>query len=231
MPAERLLDAIAQLPEVGPSQAAPPPASPIAEVPAPLDPGGRSDGVGGADRFGGALVDGERTGADLVGPETADDASASSGWIEVGDRNRSNVLEDTEEVLAGSVRTVNPNFPAEGFNRNCVECVIAAEQRFRGSLGMTAKPAPGPLSIYKISNLFVGRFQPVSGPMEIGSILRKAGKGARGIVYGAHRARGCGHVWNVRIDHGVVRFLDSQDGKRAGLAADIGPIARGRSAS
>ena len=53
--------------------------------------------------------------------------------------------------------------------------------------------------------------------MEIGSILSKSGNGARGIVFGADNARGFGHVWNVRIDSGVVRFLDSQPGIRAGL--------------
>jgi hypothetical protein len=53
--------------------------------------------------------------------------------------------------------------------------------------------------------------------MEIGSILSKSGNGARGIVFGADSARGFGHVWNVRIDNGVVRFLDSQPAGRAGL--------------
>jgi len=51
----------------------------------------------------------------------------------------------------------------------------------------------------------------------IGMRLNVSGNGARGIVYGADKARGFGHVWNVRYDNGVVRFLDSQPGKRAGL--------------
>jgi hypothetical protein len=119
--------------------------------------------------------------------------------------------------LAGSIRTVNPSFPAAGFNQNCVNCVIATEQRFAGVAGATARSSAGPLPITNIAGEFGGSFQNVSGMMEIGSILSKSGNGARGIVFGADSARGFGHVWNVRIDNGVVRFLDSQPAGRAGL--------------
>ncbi|WP_029920453.1 toxin glutamine deamidase domain-containing protein [Nevskia soli] len=122
--------------------------------------------------------------------------------------------------LAGSIRTVNPNYPAPGFDKNCVECVIATEKRFAGTLGVGAKPTPGPIPITRISDEFGGSFQNVSGPMQIGSILSEAGNGSRGIVYGADNARGFGHVFNVRFDNGVVRFLDSQPGRGAGLGVD-----------
>lgn len=56
--------------------------------------------------------------------------------------------------------------------------------------------------------------------IEIGSILSKSGNGARGIVYGADPVRGYGHVWNVRIDNGVVRYLDGQPGSNAGLGVE-----------
>jgi hypothetical protein len=120
-------------------------------------------------------------------------------------------------ALAGSVRTVNPKFPAKGFDQNCVQCVIATEQRFAGALGTTAKSTKGPLPISKITDEFGGAFEDVSGMVGIGMRLNASGNGARGIVYGADHARGFGHVWNVRYDNGVVRFLDSQPGKRAGL--------------
>ena len=122
--------------------------------------------------------------------------------------------------LAGSIRTVNPNFPAAGFNQNCVNCVIATEQRFAGVAGAIAQSSAGPLPISNIVGEFGGSFQNVSGMMEIGSILSKSGNGARGIVFGADNARGFGHVWNVRIDNGVVRFLDSQPAGHAGLGVD-----------
>jgi hypothetical protein len=131
-----------------------------------------------------------------------------------------NLIGGNRGPLAGSIRTVNPNFPASGFNQNCVNCVIATEHRFAGLTGATALSSTGPLPISNIAGEFGGSFQNVSGMMEIGSILSRSGNGARGIVFGADSARGFGHVWNVRIDNGVVRFLDSQPAGRAGLGVD-----------
>jgi len=56
--------------------------------------------------------------------------------------------------------------------------------------------------------------------IDIGRRLSQSGNGARGIVFGADHARGFGHAWNVRIDNGVVRFLDSQPASRAGLGVN-----------
>jgi hypothetical protein len=119
--------------------------------------------------------------------------------------------------FAGSIRSVNPKFPAPGFDQNCVNCVIATEQRFAGAAGARALPSSGPLPISHITQEFGNSFQRVGGMIEIGSILSKSGNGARGIVFGADNTRGFGHVWNVRFDKGVVRFLDSQPASRAGL--------------
>jgi len=94
--------------------------------------------------------------------------------------------------------------------------VIATEKRFAGDVGATASPTSGPLPISQITDEFGGSFENVSGMLEIGSILSKSGNGSRGIVFGADNARGFGHVFNVRLDNGTVRFLDSQPGVKAG---------------
>ena len=152
------------------------------------------------------------TGESLVraGTDTGVAANATGGVIAGAERS-------TPRLEAGSIREVNPAFPAAGHTQNCVECVIATERRFAGDLSAVASPTSGPLPIRTITDTFGGAFQKVSGPAEIGSILSGSGDGARGIVYGADNARGFGHVWNVRIDDGVVRFLDSQPGAKAGL--------------
>ena len=124
------------------------------------------------------------------------------------------------DALAGSIRTVNPNYPQVGFTVNCVNCVIATEKRFAGMVGVTAGASRVPLPISRITAEFGGQFENVSGMMDIARRLSASGNGARGIVYGADTARGYGHVWNVRIDNGVVRFLDSQPAGRAGLGVN-----------
>ncbi len=106
-------------------------------------------------------------------------------------------------MTAGSIRTVNPNFPDSGFTQNCVQCVIATEKRFAGDTSAVASQTSGPLPISQIADEFGGSFENVSGMMEIGSILSKSGDGARGVVFGADHARGFGHVWNARFIFGV----------------------------
>ncbi|MEW8229298.1 MAG: toxin glutamine deamidase domain-containing protein [Candidatus Thiodiazotropha endolucinida] len=123
-------------------------------------------------------------------------------------------------ISAGSIRTVNPNYPQSGFTQNCVNCVIATERRFAGDTNAVASSTSGPLPISQITDEFGGSFESVSGMMEIGSTLSRSGNGARGVVFGADHARGFGHVWNVRFDNGTVRFLDSQPSSRAGLGVD-----------
>lgn len=72
------------------------------------------------------------------------------------------------------------------------------------------------MPISRITDEFGGSFQEVSGPLHIGDVLNRSGEGARDIVYGADHSRGFGHVWNVGIDNGIVHFIDSQPGARAG---------------
>jgi hypothetical protein len=121
------------------------------------------------------------------------------------------LAEVTPRPMAGSVRTVNPLFPSFGYNQNCVNCAITTEKRFRG-IKVSAAPTAGPLPISAIADEFGGSFQDVSGMIEISRVLRESGEGARGIVFGADHARGFGHVWNARIDKGVIRFIDGQSG-------------------
>lgn len=138
---------------------------------------------------------------------------AGAGWtVRTMERSKS-----VSGDLAGSIRTINPNYNLiPGYSQNCTQCVIATDRRFAGDINATALPTSGPQPISNITDALGGAFENVSGMLEIGSILSKSGNGARGIVYGADNARGFGHVWNVRIDNGVVQFLDSQPGRKAG---------------
>ncbi len=80
-------------------------------------------------------------------------------------------------VTAGSIRTVNPNYPQSGFSQNCVNCVIATEKRFAGDTSAAASQTSGPLPISQITDEFGGSFENVSGMMEIGSTLSRSGNG------------------------------------------------------
>ena len=63
-----------------------------------------------------------------------------------------------------------------------------------------------------ISNLGTG-WEPVSGPMQIGSILSQSGPGSTGIVFGESLTGDVGHVWNaINNGEGGINFLDGQTG-------------------
>lgn len=98
--------------------------------------------------------------------------------------------------------------------------MIAADKTL-GGIPTVAKPSLVPLPRKNLEVLYSGQFENVAGMMEIGSLLRSSGNGARGIVGGSH-PRGYGHVWNVVNQNGVIRFLDSQGTrlKQGGLGVD-----------
>ena len=93
--------------------------------------------------------------------------------------------------------------------QNCVNCSIATEYTLRGN-PTSALATDGPLPINLITKEFGGQFAPVSGPMEIGSVLSKSGNGASGVVFG--RGAEGNHVWNAVNQNGTIRFLDGQTG-------------------
>lgn len=132
-----------------------------------------------------------------VGGSTARSV-ASSG-------SRAGLNSAAERGLAGSIRNVNPT----GGGVNCVNCAIAAEYTLRGAPA-SALPTSGPLPISLITKEFGGSFAPVSGSMQIGSLLSRSGEGASGVVFG--RGAGMNHVWNVVNQGGNIRFLDAQAG-------------------
>jgi hypothetical protein len=96
---------------------------------------------------------------------------------------------------------------------NCVACAIAGDSRLAGNPASALRVGAQPVSI--LEKMFGGTFQEVSGPMQIGSILSKAGAGARGIVFGSRGAGAIGHVFNAINDNGVIRFPDFQSGMGA----------------
>jgi RHS repeat-associated protein len=101
---------------------------------------------------------------------------------------------------------VNPT----GSTTNCVNCSIATDSTLAG---YPASALPGnPTSISILENTFGGTFQPVSGEMQIGSILSQAGNGSRGIVFGESLSGDVGHVFNVFNNRGSIEFLDGQIG-------------------
>ena len=111
-----------------------------------------------------------------------------------------------DSTLAGSIRGVNPT----GGTMNCVNCSIATDATLAGN---AASALPGsPTSISVLENTFGGTFQPVSGQMQIGSILSQAGNGSRGIVFGESPSGDVGHVFNVMNKNGSIQFLDGQIG-------------------
>ena len=66
----------------------------------------------------------------------------------------------------------------------------------------------GPTSISVLENTFGGTFQPVSGQMQIGSVLSQSGNGARGIVFGESMSGDVGHVFNVTKLFGIVKLAE-----------------------
>jgi Papain fold toxin 1, glutamine deamidase len=111
-----------------------------------------------------------------------------------------------EGSLAGSIGNVNPT----GGTMNCVNCAIASDATLAGN---AASALPGSAtSISVLEDTFGGTFQPVSGQMQIGSILSQSGNGARGIVFGESASGDVGHVFNVLNNNGTVQFLDGQIG-------------------
>ena len=109
-------------------------------------------------------------------------------------------------TLAGSIRGVNPM----GGAMNCVNCAIASDATLAGA---PASASPGvPTSIGVLEDAFGGSFQPVSGEMEIGSILSQSGNGSRGIVFGESSNGDVGHVFNAINKNGSIQFIDGQIG-------------------
>ena len=76
-----------------------------------------------------------------------------------------------EDVVAGGNAIANP---LRG-TMNCVACAIAGDLRLAGSAASALKVGAQPISV--LEKMFGGSFGQVSGPMQIGSILSKAGRG------------------------------------------------------
>jgi RHS repeat-associated protein len=106
--------------------------------------------------------------------------------------------------VAGSIRDVN----AIGGTSNCVNCAAAVDATLGGAPSSAPNSDPQP-----ITNLGTD-WNPVSGPMQIGSILSQSGNGSRGVVFGAALpgAGDVGHLWNAFNNNGDIQFLDGQTG-------------------
>lgn len=115
-----------------------------------------------------------------------------------------------EDGLAGSIRNVNPT---RG-QWNCVHCSVATDATLDGHAA-SALPWGNPQgkSIGFLEDIYGAQFRPVSGEMQIGSILSQSGPGSRGIVFGSSPTGNVGHVFNAINKNGAIQFLDGQIGK------------------
>jgi hypothetical protein len=136
--------------------------------------------------------------------------SAKAAAADVAGAGSSDVLR------AGSIRNVNPNFPAPGFGRNCVNCAIATDRTLAG-MPSCAMPTKGSLPISVIESLYGGKFSGPLSAQQIEAGMLNAQNGARGIVFGNRGPGVAGHVFNVVNQRGTVRFLDGQIGAPANL--------------
>jgi RHS repeat-associated protein len=151
-------------------------------------------------------------GEEAAGTELMSEFEATTTSVASLGANAPPVISITETAaegqgaLAGSVRNVNPT----GGTMNCVNCAIATDATLAGNAA-SALPG-GPTSISALEDTFGGTFQPVSGQMQIGSVLSQSGNGARGIVFGGSTSGDVGHVFNALNRNGTIQFLDGQIG-------------------
>ncbi len=117
------------------------------------------------------------------------------------------IAAEGEGALAGTIRNVNPT----GGTMNCVNCSIATDATLGGNAASALRGGKTAISV--LEDTYGGSFQPVSGQMQIGSILSQSGNGSRGIVFGQSLTTGFpGHVFNVLNNNGTIQFLDGQIG-------------------
>ena len=120
---------------------------------------------------------------------------------------------------AGSIKNVNPGYPAAGRTHNCVNCSVATDATLSGNPA-SALPVNHqngvPLSV--LEKQYGTKFKYVSSSETITQQMTNAGSGSRGIVFGSYGPGQPGHVFNVVNQNGVVRFLDGQTGKSADLS-------------
>lgn len=99
---------------------------------------------------------------------------------------------------------------------NCANCAIATDASIAGS---PASALPGNATLARDLSAYYGK--PWSGAMtssaEMETVMKDAGAGSRGIVFGRNPNAEIGHFFNVVNEDGVVRFLDGQTGEAAKL--------------
>ncbi|MCP2041949.1 hypothetical protein L1281_002567 [Neisseria sp. HSC-16F19] len=115
--------------------------------------------------------------------------------------------------IAGSIRNINPGYPAAGRINNCVNCAIATDNLLAGR-PTSALPSLAPVKIDTLERMYRSKFSQATTIQNITISMSQAGNGARGIVFGS-RGEQTGHVFNVVNQNGVIRFLDGQTGKPA----------------
>jgi RHS repeat-associated protein len=153
-----------------------------------------------------------RLGEEIVAAEDATSAVQAEEEVARAIIPDSEALSGTE--TAGSIRNVNPNYPASGYNQNCVNCVVATDATLKGNRAM-ALPSDGPVAISVLEKQYGNTFGPASTIEGIASQMSDAGDGANGIIFGSRGPGEAGHVFNVVNQQGTIRFLDGQTGSTA----------------
>lgn len=119
------------------------------------------------------------------------------------------------EAARLSLADVNPGYPGLGRETNCAHCALATDATLAGR---PACALPGGATSVRVLEVSYGRtFERVASPAEIVTRLRRAGPGARGIVFGSRGTRRPGHLFNAVNLDGTVRFVDGQRGGPAAV--------------
>lgn len=117
-----------------------------------------------------------------------------------------------EARLSGTIRNVNP---LRG-TTNCLNCAVATDATLAGRPASALLSTPQPAAV--LEKMFNSKFVPVAGQAEVETLLRAAGPGARGIIWGDRGPGKIGHVFNTLNQRGTIRFLDGQIGGQATFA-------------
>ena len=142
--------------------------------------------------------------------------------IESGGKNNPN----PDNGSMRSIENVNPGYPKNGRDYNCVNCSIATDATLDGKPAQALEGGLTPIT--ELEKRFSNRFKPVRSEEQIIQMFQEAGNGKRGIVLVKQRnpnTRAIAyHVFNVANQEGTVRFLDGQSSKVGTSIHDLVPF-------
>ena len=95
-----------------------------------------------------------------------------------------------------------------------MSCAIAGDATLAGNPAVALNIRYG-MTVGELEGLYGSHFDAVSGPGEVGTILKGMGNGTRGIVYGEWNDENGdyegSHAWNAVNENGKIRYPDFQN--------------------